>query len=40
MITFDVLIEDTDLKNQESITITFYYNGVVIGTLRAIRNKA
>jgi hypothetical protein len=39
MITFDIEIEDTDLKNQESVTITFYYNGVKIGTLRSVRNK-
>jgi hypothetical protein len=39
MITFDVLIEDTDLKNQEFVTITLYLDGVKIGVLRAVRNK-
>ena len=40
MITFDVLVEDTDLKNQESVTITVYVDGRAMGSVRFVRNKA
>lgn len=39
MITFDVSVEPTDLKNQEAVTITFYVGDRKVGSFTYVRNQ-